>query len=132
MLDGIADNEIVVGAYTHDGGICPMLAAHRNGGRTNFIAFAKAWDRFTLGRSRQRQARPATVRELLVLRSHLEASLLEDDGPAPDLRRAIAEHRELRARAITAPEPIRDPGWRWLRRRRERRTERQLELAERG
>ena len=34
MLQGVRDNEIVVGAYsTRDGGICPMLAAHRNGGR---------------------------------------------------------------------------------------------------
>ncbi len=47
MLDGISANEIIVGAYTdRDGGVCPMLAAHRHGGRTNFISFARAWDRF--------------------------------------------------------------------------------------
>ena len=46
MLEGIRANEIIVGAYTDEDGICPMLAAHRAGGRTNFISFAKAWDRF--------------------------------------------------------------------------------------
>src|SRR3954447_8373547 len=35
MLEGIAANTIVAGAYTDGrGGICPMLAAHRHGGRT--------------------------------------------------------------------------------------------------
>ena len=38
---------IIVGAYTAPGGgVCPMLAAHRNGGRTDFADFAKAWDRY--------------------------------------------------------------------------------------
>ena len=45
MLRGLADNEIVVGAYTWEGGICPMLAAHRNGGRTSYARFARCWDR---------------------------------------------------------------------------------------
>ena len=48
MLEGIDANTIIVGAYTdRRGGVCPMLAAHRCGGRTDFLAFAKAWDRFT-------------------------------------------------------------------------------------
>ena len=46
MLAGIERNEIIAGAYASDDGICPMLAAHRAGGRTNFISFARAWDRF--------------------------------------------------------------------------------------
>jgi hypothetical protein len=99
MLEGIKDNEIIVGAYSREGGICPMLAAHRAGGRTSFITFAKAWDRFAFRGSRDRQARRATQRELLILRTHLEASLLDDDGPAGDLRQAISEHQELRARS---------------------------------
>ena len=37
-----------------------MLAAHRAGGRTDFISFAKAWDRFALSGSRRRSARRAT------------------------------------------------------------------------
>jgi hypothetical protein len=95
MLKGMSDNEIIVGAYTDRNGVCPMLAAHRAGGRTNLISFAKAWDRFAFRGTRVRVARRATDRELLILRSHLEASLLEEDGPAPDLAKAMAEHREL-------------------------------------
>ena len=35
MLEGIDANTIIVGAYTdRRGGVCPMLAAHRHGGRT--------------------------------------------------------------------------------------------------
>jgi hypothetical protein len=43
MLRGIEDNDIVVGAYSdrESGGICPMLAAHRNGGRTSLASFAR-------------------------------------------------------------------------------------------
>ncbi len=132
MLEGIRSSEIIVGAYTHEDGICPMLAAHRAGGRTNMISFAKAWDRFAFRDARHERARRATERELLVLRSHLEASLLEDDGPAPDLAAAIAEHRELKTRpavessALPDPKPRpgdrdrsrelrRRPGWSWLR-----------------
>src|SRR4051794_25456981 len=45
MLEGVRANDIIVGAYAdREGGVCPMLAAHRRGGRTNFISFAKAWD----------------------------------------------------------------------------------------
>src|SRR2546423_10714099 len=81
MLEGIRANEIIVGAYTDGHGICPMLAAHRAGGRTNLISFARAWDRFALGGAggpRIPKPRPATARELLVLRTHLAASLLEE------------------------------------------------------
>ncbi len=99
MLDGIRSNQIIVGAYTSADGICPMLAAHRAGGRTSFIAFAKAWDRFAFRGTRKCTARRASKRELLVLRAHLEASLLEEDGPGPELAEAIREHRELTRRA---------------------------------
>jgi hypothetical protein len=98
MLDGIRSNQIIVGAYTSADGICPMLAAHRAGGRTSFIAFAKAWDRFAFRGTRKCTARRASKRELLVLRAHLEASLLEEDGPGPELAEAIREHRELTRR----------------------------------
>jgi hypothetical protein len=98
MLDGIRSNEIIVGAYTDDGGVCPMLAAHRAGGRTSFISFARAWDRFAFRDSRVGVARRATDRELLILRSHLDASLLAEDAPEQDLAGAVEEHRELLAR----------------------------------
>jgi hypothetical protein len=128
MLEGIRSNDIIVGAYSDGNGVCPMLAAHRAGGRTNFIGFARAWDAFAFSRSRVRVARRATERELLILRTHLEASLLEDEGPAPDLTEAVAEHRALvRKRALRDPQRARpgDPdrsrelrgkaGWAWMR-----------------
>src|SRR5438270_13316764 len=95
MLDGIRQNDIIAGAYTDDGGICPMLAAFRAGGRASCISFAKAWDAFAFRGARSRLARRATRREMLVLTSHLEASLLEDGGATSDLRAAITQHWEL-------------------------------------
>jgi hypothetical protein len=69
MLEGIDSNPIIVGAYTDQrGGVCPMLAAHRHGGRTNLASFAKAWDRYTGAR---RRPRPATEREIRTLRAML-------------------------------------------------------------
>jgi hypothetical protein len=121
MLDGIRRNDIIVGAYSSGSGICPMLAAHRAGGRTDFISFAKAWDRFAFRGARRQTARRATDRELLILRTHLEASLLADEGPASDLRAAMAEHRELMARRPRPGDPDRSrelrgrPGWAWMR-----------------
>ena len=94
MLEGIRANEVIVGAYTTDDGVCPMLAAHRAGERKSSISFARAWDRFAFRNGRDRRPRRATERELLVLITHLEASLLEDEGPA-GLSEALAEHREL-------------------------------------
>ena len=67
-----------------------MLAAHRNGGRTSFLSFARAWDAF----ARADKVRPATARELRVLEDLLVASLA-DRTPAADtdLAAAIAEHQ---------------------------------------
>jgi hypothetical protein len=91
MLEGIRTNDIIVGAYTdREGGVCPMLAAHRNGGRTSFISFARAWDAF----ASPRRARLATRRELAVLESHLEASILAETART-DLAEGIDEHRRL-------------------------------------
>lgn len=94
MLDGVARNPIIVGAYTApDGGICPMLAAHRNGGRTSYAAFACAWDRYARA---GRRSRRATSRELKALTAMLEASIAEDGvREVGALRRAIAEHRAV-------------------------------------
>jgi hypothetical protein len=113
MLEALAANQIIVGAYTdRRGGVCPMLAAHRNGGRTDLSSFARAWDRYTGARNRPRAA---TERELNTLRAMLEASL------------AIEEVPELPRRA-PAPVPARDTGerdrtpelrdrvgWAWMR-----------------
>ena len=111
MLEGIRSNEIIVGAYTKDGAICPMLAAHRHGGRTNFISFAKAWDRF----ARARGPRKATARELRILETMLEASLAAE----VQLDGVIAEHQSL-ARDRRARE-ARETGLGWMARRRVRR-----------
>ena len=96
MLEGIDANTIIVGAYTdRRGGVCPMLAAHRHGGRTDLLAFAHAWDRMC-GAKRPRLA---TERELNVLKAHLEASMY--DASKADLAGAISDHqataRERRA-----------------------------------
>src|SRR3954447_22886911 len=97
MLDGIRSSPIVVGAYTDgDGGICPMLAAHRHGGRTTLLAFARSWDSF----AGSRRVRRATRRELSVLESHLTASLLAAEDL--DLAGAIADHQSLQRRRDAA------------------------------
>jgi hypothetical protein len=86
MLDGLRQyDRIIVGAYTdRTGGVCPMLAAHRCGGRTDFRSFARAWDRFT---GAGKRARKATEREVRTLVTQLEASIwTEDERRAQTLR----------------------------------------------
>lgn len=112
MLAGVrASERIIAGAYVdRDGGVCPMLAAHRAGARTDFLAFARSWDRFTRA---ARAPREASERERRTLIAHLEASLASDDGLALDV--AIAQHRELviatrRRRRSRLPDGA-DPKW---------------------
>jgi hypothetical protein len=112
MLRGVRTQPIIAGAYTdRDGGVCPMLAAHRNGARTEFGSFARAWDRL----AGARRARPATRREVRILEAHLEASIIaERDAPAGGaLAGAIAEHQAL-VRDRKAREAART-GLGWLR-----------------
>ena len=88
MLDGIRSSPIVVGAYTDGrGGVCPMLAAHRHGGRTSFVSFARAWDGF----ARTKTIRRATEREVRTLENLLVASLAAE--AETDLGAAIADYR---------------------------------------
>jgi hypothetical protein len=113
MLEGIEANRIIVGAYTdRQGGVCPMLAAHRNGGRTSLASFARAWDRYTRARGR---ARPATDREVNTLRTMLEASIVLDETPA--LTGVTRPRREKRptGERHRARELRYQPGWAWLR-----------------
>jgi hypothetical protein len=130
MLDGMDANRIIVGAYTdRHGGVCPMLAAHRHGGRTALASFARAWDRYT---GAGNGPRPATERELRTLRTMLEASIVIESGVSQtELGRAIAEYRASRGlEEVSAAEakPKRDTGerdrskelkreggWSWLR-----------------
>jgi hypothetical protein len=95
MLKGIDSNPIIVGAYVdRDGGVCPMLAAHRNGGRTSLASFARAWDGYTDAK----RPRPATRRELRTLRSLLEASLSADHlTESGSIAQAAAQIRSERA-----------------------------------
>jgi hypothetical protein len=131
MLDGIASNRIIVGAYTdRQGGVCPMLAAHRNGGRTALASFARAWDRYTNAHG---SPRPASERELRTLRVMLEASLVGDEERA-ELTAAVAalkaakERRARESREAAEQRPTWDTGerdrtpelhkrhgWAWLR-----------------
>ncbi len=127
MLAGLERNTIITGAYTdRSGGVCPMLAAHRNGGRTSLASFARAWDRYT----RAREPRSATEREVRTLRAMLVASVeLEEIHGGGTLGAAIAEHRALAsARPPVRRRPHADTGererteelrgkagWSWLR-----------------
>jgi len=112
MLVGLDNEAIITGAYTHNGGICPMLAAHRRGGRTEQAAFARCWDRYT-GASNGRRA---SERELRTLRVMLEASLeaaepisLHDvTPPAKRTKRDTGERNRT-------PELSKRPGWAWSR-----------------
>jgi hypothetical protein len=126
MLAGIAANRIIVGAYTdRHGGVCPMLAAHRNGGRTRLASFARAWDRYT--GVRRRRPRPASEREINTLRVMLEASIALEFTPSlagvPRPRRPTGERRLARggglgphrSDAFRARELRYQPGWSWLR-----------------
>src|SRR4051794_35558807 len=93
MLFALDNETIVTGAYTHDGGVCPMLGAHRRGGRTSRESFAKAWDRYT-GADK---GRVATEREIRTLRCMLDASLIEpmdlfDVSPPKPRKRRVHPH----------------------------------------
>jgi hypothetical protein len=124
MLGGVHSNRIIVGAYVdRKGGVCPMLAAHRNGGRTSLASFARAWDRYTKAGGRPRRA---TERELRTLTAMLEASIALDLQGENEFGEAIAEHRasvegrESRRRRDTgerdrSKELRREHGWAWLR-----------------
>ncbi len=131
MLDGVERNPIIVGAYTdREGGVCPMLAAHRNGGRTSFAGFAVAWDRYTHAGTDPRRA---SEREVRALTAMLEASI-SIESERGELGLAIAEHRTMQAARARreehgpprrtprptgetdrTPELRHEPGWAWLR-----------------
>lgn len=104
MLRGIETNRIIVGAYVdpRSGGVCPMLAAHRNGGRTSVAGFARAWDEYTGAR----RPRRATRREVGALRALLQSSLdLDPVLERTPIAELAAEIRAERARLAHCPEP---------------------------
>jgi hypothetical protein len=91
MLVGLANNTVITGAFSGGGGVCPMLAAHREGGRTTCVSFPEAWDRFT-GVHGRNLCRPATEYEVGILRAEIEASLVPQTS---DLAEAIADHEKM-------------------------------------
>jgi hypothetical protein len=100
MLRGIRTNRVIVGAYVDKrGGVCPMLAAHRNGGRTNFGTFARAWDAYTGAKAHR--SRRASRREVRTLEGYLEMSLARDGvdaGTQTGPERTLADEvREVKA-----------------------------------
>jgi hypothetical protein len=108
MLDGIASNRIIVGAYVdpNSGGICPMLEAHRNGGRTSLASIARAWDTYTCAR----RPRLARRREVRTLTSLLETSLAADvigpgaSGSLVEAADRIRDERAVIAQRLPAPQ----------------------------
>jgi hypothetical protein len=113
MLGALSANQIIVGAYTdRRGGVCPMLAAHRNGGRTDLASFARAWDRYTGARGRPRAA---TERELNTLSAMLDASIALEEVPELP-RRAPARVPAPDTGERDRTRELRDrPGWAWMR-----------------
>jgi hypothetical protein len=105
MLVGLGNNTVITGAFTGQG-VCPMMAAHREGGRTSCCSFPEAWDKYTgvYGRS---ITRVATDYEVQTLRREIEASL---EPVESDLAVAIAEHTAMvegrRRDRASAGEPV--------------------------
>jgi hypothetical protein len=94
MLRGVQRNRVIVGAYSDKrGGVCPMLAAHRNGGRTNMGTFARAWDQYTGANAKK--PRRASRREVGTLQDYLELALIGDDVDAG--RPLTEEVRDVKA-----------------------------------
>ncbi len=93
MLIGLRNNTVITGAFAGSkDGACPMMAAHREGGRTSCCTFPEAWDRFCGVHGRD-IVRPATEYEVMILCQELEASL----QPLPNvLSDAIAEFQASR------------------------------------
>lgn len=105
MLDALHhEQEVIVGAYTdRRGRVCPMLTAHRRGARAVVGRFPRAWDEF----ARARRPRPATRREVEILRAVLEESVRAGEAGALDTRSPLGERRSLGARqAAGEREPL--------------------------
>lgn len=107
MLIGLGNNTVITGAFAGGDGACPMMAAHREGGRTSVCSFPQAWDTFC-GVAGRRIVRPATEYEVQILRREIEASLgsaepselgaaIHDYQASMDARRRAEAEAEERA-----------------------------------
>jgi hypothetical protein len=135
MLIGLGNNTVITGAFAASGqGACPMMAAHREGGRTSCCTFPEAWDKFT-GVYGRHIVREATPYEIQILCEEIEASLapLPKVNPLAD---AIAEHQAMVAARrqeaeLAAQQPVDDePAEAPRRKRRLRITGGHLDLSE--
>jgi len=94
MLHGLGNNTVITGAFAASNqGACPMMVAHREGGRTSCCTFPEAWDKFT-GVYGRHIIREATQYEVQILCEEIEASLV----PLPNvlsLSDAIAAHQAI-------------------------------------
>ena len=138
MLEGIRANEIIVGAYSdRDGGVCPMLAAHRCGGRTSFISFARAWDAFAgVKRARRatraRAARPRAPPGWPRLGRRARTAARAPTPATPRPRRGDRRPPGGRRASAAPARPPKTGGWGFLKERRERQdAQRALERVER-
>jgi hypothetical protein len=91
MLTGLGNNTVITGAFSDGNGVCPMLAAHREGVRTRCMSFPEAWDRFT-GVHGRYITRQATGDEVLHLRMQIQESLTAGHGDTNGFAEAIADH----------------------------------------
>ena len=91
MLTGLMSNTVITGAFSDGSGVCPMMAAHREGGRASAVSFPDAWDSFC-GVHGRNITRAATQEEVSVLRAQLEQSLTSTQHVDTTLSDAIDEH----------------------------------------
>jgi len=102
MLAALRDDELIVGAYAdRHGRVCPMLAAHRRGARSDVGDFPRAWDDF----ARARRPRRATARELEILRALLEEGVDRRADQAQPPARLDPDRQPARP-GDSAPTPI--------------------------
>jgi hypothetical protein len=109
VLDGIQNRRIIAGSHVDGlGGLCPMAAADVRWRRIDRETVAKAqqvawaWDRYAEACG---SWHPATNRQLLALKSMLEASILaETTATDVPLSAIIAEHELTKSRNAAADE----------------------------
>ena len=109
VLEGIQGQRIIAGAHVDGaGGVCPMAAADVRWKRISRTSVEKAkevawaWDRYADANGRWH---PATQRQLVALRSMLEASILaETEKSEVPLSEVIAEHQRTKSFRASMPE----------------------------
>lgn len=109
MLAGVGAERIIAGAYADgQGGVCPMLAAHRHGARWSHPDFARTWDEFA--EAPIEGLRPASPAHVAALAGVLDESIrteLRTDPNVPDaLDPAAASGPSVARRRPSADLPV--------------------------